>query len=1009
MTTVPEMDADVAPAAVAHNVPTALSSFVGRTQEVAGLTTALSAHRLVTLVGAGGAGKTRLAREVAVGFADVERVGARFSDGVWWVELAPLRDGADVAAALAAVLGISPSPGRRLADALTDALRPQQALLVFDNCEHVIEDVARLADDLLRRAPGLTMLATSREALSIDGEAAWPVSPLSRPDTNHVDAAPLRAADAVTYDAVRLFVDRTRAVTPGFQLTDGNAATIATICARLDGLPLALELAAAVVPVVGLDGLASRLDNSLALLTRGKRTALPRHRTLRAVLDWSYALLADAERTLLRRMSVFCGPVTLDAIEQVCAEPARDIIATLGRLVEHSLVDVREDHGESRYRLLETVRQYASALLQESPDHAAARERHARWVTAMAVASEPALFGPARGRTVERLRQSIDEIRAALSWATGPGGSPMLAVHLSGALGWFWISGLPWEEARSLLAVTLAAADAEQIPDTARPVEDRIALGQLQYPIIGLAYFAGDTVTMLSAAARDLAIWDSVDRVESLSDAQRLTAARGRTLSLQLTGIARAMLGEADRAVQSMDACIDVARASDDEWLLAVMMMRRALVHFLIGDHAAAQRDYDASVPVLRQMHEWWFLSLALEGMAANALAVGDATAAIQYARESIIVLRPEPDAWFISRSLDTMAHVFVSQTQGATARQEGPIRLAARLLGAAEALRRRCGAGVIGPDLERNDRMYTTVREWLGDATFDDERTGGATWSVADIFARMDDDPLLADTTDRAAPPAADRTLVTLQVLGPFQLIRDGRVMTAEATPVGKVRELLLFLVLHEHVTKEDVGLALWPDASPAQVRNAFHVTLHHLRRILGPEQWIVFDRNGYRLDRAPAGDVVMDVDVDAVLAWSARLRQASRRQQLLEPSELALARTAFDRSRGDLAQNVVAEDWLVVHQDRLRTAWADGMDALAAQYQSRAQFQEVVAVCEQLVAREPLREGAHRLLMQALASLGEPARALAHFDSLTDLLQREVGARPAAETRALAEQIRR
>ncbi len=1009
MTTVPEMDADVAPAAVAHNVPTVLSSFVGRTQDVAALTSALTAHRLVTLVGAGGAGKTRLAREIAAGFADVERAGARYPDGVWWVELAPLRDGADVAAALAAVLGVSPSPGRRLADALTDALRAQQALLVFDNCEHVIDDVARLADDLLRRAPALAMLATSREALSIDGETAWPVSPLSRPDTNHADATGLRAADAATYDAVRLFVDRTRAVTPGFQLTDANAAAIATICSRLDGLPLALELAAAVVPVVGLDGLASRLDNSLALLSRGKRTALPRHRTLRAVLDWSYALLTESERTLLRRLSVFCGPVTLDAIEQVCAEPQTDIITTLGRLVEHSLVDVREDHGESRYRLLETVRQYASALLQDSPDHAAARERHARWVTAMAVAAEPAQSSPARGRTVERLRQSIDEIRAALLWATSPGGSPILGVHLAGALGWFWISGLPWEEARALLALTVGAADAEQIPDAERPVEDRIALGQLQYPIIGLAYFAGDTTTMLSAAARDLAIWDTVDVVEGLSDAQRLTAARGRTLSLQLTGIARAMLGEADRAVQSMDACIDVARASGDEWLLAVMMMRRALVHFLVGDHASAQRDYDASVPALRQMHEWWFLSLALEGMAANALAMGDAAAAIRYARESITVLRPEPDAWFISRSLDTMAHVLVSRQQRATTRQEAPTRLAARLLGAAEALRRRCGAGVIGPDLERNDRMYATLREWLGEAAFDDERSVGSTWSLADIFARMDDDPLLADAANRAAPPTADRSQVTLQVLGPFQLIRDGRVMTGDASPVGKVRELLLFLLLHDHVTKEDVGLALWPDASPAQVRNAFHVTLHHLRRILGPEQWVVFDRNGYRLDRSPAGDVVMDVDVDAVLAWSTRVRQASRRQHSLEAEELTKARIAFDRSRGDLAQNVVAEDWLVVHQDRVRTAWADGMDALAAQYQARGQHQEVIAVCEQLLAREPLREGAHRLLMQALAAVGEPARALAHYDSLTALLQREVGARPAAETRALAEQIRR
>ena len=475
MTTAPALNP--ASAAVAQNVPSALSSFIGRTREVAELTAVLSERRLVTLVGAGGAGKTRLAREVATGFAAVERDGARYPDGVWWVELAPLRDGADVAAALAAVLGISPSPGRRLLDALCDALRTQRLLIVFDNCEHVVEDVARLADAMLRSASTLTMLATSREPLAIDGEVAWPVPPLARPAAGIVDGNPLRAADAGAFDAVRLFVDRARAVTPSFVLTDANAVAVATICARLDGLPLALELAAAVVPVLGVDGLVSRLDDALSLLSRGKRTALSRHRTLRAVLDWSYALLADDERVLLRRLSVFCGSFTLDAIEDVCADAGSDVIAALGRLVEHSLVDVREEHGESRYRLLETVRQYGSALLQESPDAHAVRARHARWVTSLAVAAKPAMFSPARGRTVDRLRQSIDEIRAALVWATGPAGSPMLAVHLAGALGWFWISGVPWEEARALLALTLSAADAEGIPDTARPAGTALRWG----------------------------------------------------------------------------------------------------------------------------------------------------------------------------------------------------------------------------------------------------------------------------------------------------------------------------------------------------------------------------------------------------------------------------------------------------------------------------------------------------------------------------------------------------
>ena len=494
-----------------------------------------------------------------------------------------------------------------------------------------------------------------------------------------------------------------------------------------------------------------------------------------------------------------------------------------------------------------------------------------------------------------------------------------------------------------------------------------------------------------------------------MSDAQRLTAARGRALSLQLIGFAHAMRGAPDAAVQAMDRCIDVARASGDRWLLAVMTMRRALAHFLIGDFASAQRDYEAAVPALRHMGEWWFLSLALEGMATNALAVGDATAAMRFARESITVLQPEPDAWFISRSLDTMGYILISRARsGVASTGHAQAHLAGRLLGAAESLRRRCGAGIIGPDLERHDRMHAELRDRLGRAAFDDARATGSTLSLPDIFALMEHDPMLSAPEHRDTPAPAERRHVTLQVLGAFVLVRDGRAVAGDALPVGKVRELLFFLLLHDHVTKEAVGLALWPDASAAQVRNAFHVTLHHLRRLLGPEPWIVFERNGYRLDRSPAGDVVLDVDVDAVLAWSARLRQAMRRQQLLDVADLGQAGRAFERSQGDLAQHVVAEDWLVVHQDRVRTAWADGMDALAQQYHALGRHADVVAVCERLVEREPLREGVHRLLMQSLAAVGEPARALAHFESLTELLQREVGAKPAAETRALAARIR-
>jgi len=1006
------------PAANRTNVPATLSSFIGRASELRALREAVGTHRLMTIVGPGGAGKTRLVREVAAALAGSSAAEADYPGGVWWVELASVRLGADVAAAVASVLAVTPSAGRQLLDALAEALHAQRLMLVLDNCEHLLAESALLADALLRAAPGVTILCTSREALSVEGEVAWPISALPRPSAREREKKPV-AADLVAFESVQLFVERARAVTPTFALTDANAPAVAEICERLDGLPLALELAAAVVPVLGVEALAARLDDALTLLSRGKRTAIPRHRTLHAVLDWSHSLLDEDARTLLRNLSVFRGSFTLEAMEEVCRSPGSraSLIPALGRLVEHSLLEVREEDGEARYRLLETVRQFGRARLRESTDEEGLRERHARWVAHVAERAESDLFSPARGRTVERLRQSIDEIRAALTWATGPSGSPLLAARITGPLGWFWISGVPWEEARSIATTTLAAVDAQGVPEGERTLDELIAIGRLFYPIEGLAYFGGDTETMLRMGTREMALWDAVQAIGNLTAAQRLTVARGRSLGLQLMGLAHAMRGEAAAAISSMNASVSAASRSGDAWLLAVMTMRRALAHFVVGDHQKAQADYMASVPRLRELGEHWFLSLALEGMAMNSLAVGDVTSAARDARESVTVLRAEPDAWFISRSLDTMAFVLLSGLNAATARSHDALAAAARLSGAAESLRRRCGAGVIGLDVERQAGIVRTLRGGLGEAEYARQVAAGAALSLADVLALMDEDPVVsAFTTVPTAPErvAQQRTKrLTLNVLGPFSfaIAREGADAEVDAVPVGKVRELLLFLLLHERVTKEEIGLALWPDSSSAQVRNAFHVTLHHLRRQLGPERWIVFDRNSYRLDRAPSPDVALDADVDAVLAASAALRKALRRREAVEPSTLDDARVALERGLGDLAAGFGGSfgEWLAASQDRVHAAWTEGMDALAQLLKAAGRFEEAVDMLEMLVAREPLRESAHRLLMQVLALRGEPARALAHYEALVTLLQREVGSRPAPETRALAESLRR
>jgi predicted ATPase/class 3 adenylate cyclase len=437
------------PGVTAKNLPIQLTSFIGREQEIEEVKRRVSAERLVTIVGAGGCGKTRLSLHAASGLLEA------FPDGVWLVELAPLSDPALVAQTIARTLGLSEQGERSPLEILVDFIHPKRLLLVLDNCEHLIDACAQLAEALLRACPNLCVLATSREALGVPGETVFYVPSLSLPGVDE----PLAREKVAQYEAMRLFQERAAACLEGFQITDENAAAIAQICRRLDGIPLAIELAAARVRLLSVEQIAARLDDCFHLLTGGSRTVLPRHQTLRAAIDWGYALLAEQERLLLRRLSVFSGSWTLEATEAVCQGnglAGEEILDLLARLASKSMVVVLQAPGGTmRYTQLETIRQYGHEKLQQAGEESGYLQQHLEYFLRFAETGDRKLRGLESLEWLHRIEEEYANLRAALEWCFGAGQAGEAGVRLANALVEFWNKRTTYHELFFWLAKAL--------------------------------------------------------------------------------------------------------------------------------------------------------------------------------------------------------------------------------------------------------------------------------------------------------------------------------------------------------------------------------------------------------------------------------------------------------------------------------------------------------------------------------------------------------------------------
>src|SRR5215212_1423649 len=416
-----------------NNLPFQLTSLVGRRREIAKVEDMITEARLLTLTGPGGSGKTRLALAVA---AEVVAEVEDYEDGAWLVELGSLSDPELVLQAVASVLGAREAPGSPLLETLSDHLRSRSMLLVLDNCEHLVGACASLTEALLRSCPNLSILATSREALGVTGETLFAVPPLSLPDPRR-----LPAPEGLTrYESTGLFVERARAVKQDFALAEGNAMAVAQVCYRLDGIPLAIELAAARIRVLSVGQISSRLDDSFRLLTGGGRSALDHHRTLRTAMDWSHELLSEEEKALFGRLSVFAGGFVLEAAEAVCAGDGLEggeVLDLLASLVDKSLVLFEERARETRYRLLETVRQYAAEQLEESGAETEVRRRQADFFVGLAERAAPELKGHEQVAWLGCLETEHDNLRTAMRFLLDRGHTEAVS-RLAWAL-WFFL------------------------------------------------------------------------------------------------------------------------------------------------------------------------------------------------------------------------------------------------------------------------------------------------------------------------------------------------------------------------------------------------------------------------------------------------------------------------------------------------------------------------------------------------------------------------------------------
>jgi predicted ATPase/DNA-binding SARP family transcriptional activator len=756
-------------------LPAETTSFIGRESELATIHELLGLSRLLTLTGPSGSGKTRLAIRAGA------QAAGRYPDGIWLAELAPVPGPDLVTAVVASALGIREEPGRPLADSIAAHLRDSEALLIIDNCEHVLDSAAELVGGLLRRCPALRVLATSQTRLNVAGEATWPVAPLTVPPPAEED--PLAIAEA---ESVRLFCDRAGLARPGFSLDAGNAGAVREICRRLDGIPLALELAAARLSALTARQLAARLDDRFRVLSGGSRTGLPRHRTLQAAIEWSLDLLSDAELVAFRRLAVFAGGATLEAAEAVLPDeklPADTVFEVVSALVDRSLLSTEERNGSMRYGMLESVHQFAREQLARAGEQDELSRRHLGWL--VSYAGQADLDGPDQGAWLDLLETDMENIRAGLEWGVAQP-RPEQALALAGSLAPFWMVrghaglGRRWldsalaaagpQASRRLRAIALDGAGqlayvqsdhAAQLGYQRESLaiwrelgdDERTAscLGDLgaaahirgEYPAaegmyreaLELARRGGESNIMarcLSGLGRLALHRDDQERAtayytESMARFREAGDLRRATLILGNLGVVAFNEGDFDLAASRLEEHLANARKIGDRKLIGGALTNLGTIWQNTGDNDRAEAVHAEALALAEQVGDRRLACVALTNLGLVALARKDYQEARSCYARSLELAEAVGERRSIAENLEELAGV-----DAAT----GLMERAAVLFGASQAVREAIGAPILGPDLARIQNAVAEVRLALSEDAFIEAERRGRAMSEAEAVA---------------------------------------------------------------------------------------------------------------------------------------------------------------------------------------------------------------------------------------------------------------------------------